>query len=289
MNSLSNHPCSISTNSQVNSTTIATAGGGFGEESTEDATVCYNIANNCETFLSSISPEDDSYILSILAMSHPLGNEMKSRMHSLFDSRVLTKSMMRITNDIYIGEVKRRIEWLNLKSIKFKNWRNPKCKEWLEATPLTASELTVANSKLDSYFKEKEDKSKEMQEQAETNEILNKVNRKRFRLLHAVFHDRFRASLLNLYISKERRAFDAQNTTAAPPSFFVEVCALYNDESWTPHTFQFPDYDARFRNPISLPLEKDDGENNDVKVPEHVKRDFNDIRSKFKIMHADWK
>ena len=64
---------------------------------------------------------------------------------------------------------------------------------------------------------------------------------------------------------------------------------MYNDESWTPHTFQFPDYDARFRNPISLPLEKDDGENNDVKVPEHVKRDFNDIRSKFKIMHADWK
>ena len=38
-----------------------------------------------------------------------------------------------------------------------------------------------------------------------------------------------------------------------------------------------------------MPLEKDDGENNDVKVPEHVKRDFNDIRSKFKIMHADWK
>ena len=147
MNSLSNHPRSISTNSQVNSTTIATTGGVFGEESTEDATVCYNIANNCENFLSSISPEDDSYILSILAMSHPLGNEMKSRMHSLFDSRVLTKSMMRITNDIYIGEVKRRIEWLNLKSIKFKNWRNPKCKEWLEATPLTASELAVVNSK----------------------------------------------------------------------------------------------------------------------------------------------
>ena len=77
-----------------------------------------------------------------------------------------------------------------------------------------------SNSKLDSYFKEKEDKSKEMQEHAETNEILNKVNRKRFRLLHAVFHDRFRESLLNLYISKERRAFDAQNTTAAPPCFF---------------------------------------------------------------------
>ena len=69
MNPLSNHPRSISTNSQVNSTTIATTGGVFGEEMTEDATICYNIANNCETFLSFISPEDDSYILSILAMS----------------------------------------------------------------------------------------------------------------------------------------------------------------------------------------------------------------------------
>ena len=154
-------------------------------------------------------------------MSHPLDNEMKSWMGKLFESKTISKSMIRITNDVYVAEVKVRIEWLKLKNIMYKNWRNPKCNEWLEQTPHTASEVVVVHNKLDSYFKEKEDKSKEIQEQAEINEILNKVNRKRFRLLHAVFHDMLKVSLLNFYISKERRAFDAQNTTASPPSFRI--------------------------------------------------------------------
>ena len=102
---------------------------------------------------------------------------------------------------------------------------------------------------------QKENISKEQQQLSETNDILNKVNRKKFRLYHAIFHDSLRRPLLSLYVSKDRRdQIDAQNTVAPPPCFFELVSNLYNDPSWVPHTLLFPDFDARFRAAIQLPL-----------------------------------
>ena len=100
-----------------------------------------------------------------------------------------------------------------------------------------------------------------------------------------MFHERLRTSLLNLYISKEKRSqLDARNTVAAPPSFYEQASQLYNDSSWIPQTWLFPAFDSRLRVPICLPLEKDNS-----LTPENMKDQLNEARAQFKKVYARWK
>ena len=101
--------------------------------------------------------------------------------------------------------------------------------------------------------------------------------------------DNLRISLLNLYVSKDRSQLDARNTIAAGPDFFEQVCNIYNDPAWVPHTYLFPEFDSRFRTPIPLPLEKDNNNENELKTSETAKNDFNNSRADYKKIYARWK
>ena len=154
---------------------------------------------------------------------------------------------------------------------------------------LISTEPTFVQGALVSHLKKLEDNNQDEQERSATNELLNKANRKRFRVYHAIFHERLRSSLLNLYVSKEKRSqLDAQNTVAAPPSFFEQASQLYNDPSWVPHTWLFPNFDSRLRTSIRLPLEKVD-DSYETLTPENIKGHLTDARAAFKKVYARWK
>ena len=222
-------------------------------------------------------------------MLSPIGSHLQERLDKLISSKVLTRKKTKASSNHLIEEVKCRAGWLKIQNVKPKHWKNHKCIKWLEENKLNMSELVYVNAKIDSYLKEKENDQVEIQQQQTVNEILTKHNRQKLRLYHAIFHDKLRTQLLNLYVSKDRSQLDARNTIAAGPDFFEQACNLYNDPTWSPHTYLFPDFDSRFRTPIPLPLEKDNNDIIELKTAETVKKDFNNARADYKKVYARWK
>ena len=106
-------------------------------------------------------------------------------------------------------------------------------------------------------------------------------------MYHVIFHEWLRSSLLDLYVSKAKWSqLDAQNTVAAPPSFFKQTSQLYNDPSWVPHTWLSHNFDSRLRTSICLPLEKEGDNSYETLTPENMKWHLTDARDLFKKVYA---
>ena len=220
MSSSSNDPPIVTIDSQLTNASATATGSNIQPEMTENQLRPYNTSRNYSNFLSSISLDDENYIKILLVMLHPLNDDIQKKIDNLIDKKVLSKSGIRTTKVEFKAEVKRWADFMNVDP-KSDSWRKPRCLKYLEENQLIPSELSFVTRTLESYFNRKENEAKEAQETAMRNEILNKVNRKKFRIYHAIFNDSLRRSLVSLYVSKERRdQIDAQNTVADSPDFF---------------------------------------------------------------------
>ena len=114
-----------------------------------------------------------------MAMCHPPDEETQKRIDALLSKNNILKSKLYPNSHCLIAEIERRASWLNLSDIKPKSWDNHKCKQWIEENKLSSHELELTKSKLETYLKEKESSQAEKIQQAATNEILNKHNRKK--------------------------------------------------------------------------------------------------------------
>ena len=187
-----NNPPLITADALPYSTTITATGVRINDQLNDLVETAYDSTKNCESFLFSIPTNGNKYIQSILAMNHPLDEETQKRLVSLVNNRIVMKSQVRLTNTHYSQEVLRRAQWLKLLNVKPKSWKNHQCITWLNENKLTASENIFVRSKLESYLKEKEQLREDNVQLASANEKFSKNHRKKFRLFHAFFHERFR-------------------------------------------------------------------------------------------------
>ena len=68
MNNQSNHPLRVDINSQVTPTTDDTTSDEIRQQSATNEHTSYDNTQNCDNFLSSIPPDDENYIQSVLVM-----------------------------------------------------------------------------------------------------------------------------------------------------------------------------------------------------------------------------
>ena len=78
----------ISAGAQDNTTTAIATGERINQELNEYVIPAYDGSKNCETCLSSISPDDKQYIQTLLMMCHPFDNEIQKRINNLIKIKV---------------------------------------------------------------------------------------------------------------------------------------------------------------------------------------------------------
>ena len=113
----------ISADAQANNTTATATGERINQELNEYVIPAYDSSKNCETYLSSISPDDKQYIQVLLVMCHPFDNEIQKRIDNLIEIKVFSKNTVRQTSERFIAEVRRRAGWLKLQNVRPKSWR----------------------------------------------------------------------------------------------------------------------------------------------------------------------
>ena len=160
MSSQPNNPLQNDIVAQANSTSVSATGRRITQEMNDCVLSVYNTSKNCQTFLSSVPPDDKSYLRILLVMCHPLDNEAQKRIQNLINIKVLSKKAVRQTSDCYIDEVRRRAGWLKTKNGKRKYWRIHQCKESIEENVLNPSKHNFAKTQLENYLKKIENDCK---------------------------------------------------------------------------------------------------------------------------------
>ena len=85
-----NHSIPIASESQVSTTINTATGEEINPEQAEYVVPAYDSTKNCSFFLSSILPDDDSYIQILLAMLSPIDSHLQECVNDLVSSKVLT-------------------------------------------------------------------------------------------------------------------------------------------------------------------------------------------------------